>query len=274
MKRKFGGIVVAIVLAVIGTVSLMGYVNKAKNDAVEDSQQIEILVVARAVPQGASIAVIAAAVEPTLVPQRLVSPDALRDLDGLDATLVAGVALQPGEQLLRSRLVGASTLVRVEVPAGLQEITIALAPERAVGGVIQPGETVGLVISFEPFGEAAAGESTTETTDNADGAQSTPNTSHLTLSRILVTAVQYSASDTTRDAPADGEDGDVTATTVAVAPSGVLLVTLAVTTAQAEQIVFGAEFGSLWLTRQNADTDTEGGRILTLDQVYVIVQEL
>lgn len=274
MKRKFGGIVVAIVLAVIGTVSLMGYVNKAKNDAVEDSQQIEILVVARAVPQGASIAVIAAAVEPTLVPQRLVSPDALRDLDGLDATLVAGVALQPGEQLLRSRLVGASTLVRVEVPAGLQEITIAVAPERAVGGVIQPGETVGVVLSFEPFGEAAAGDGTTDPTEDTTGVQSTPNTSHLTLNRILVTAVQFSVSDTTRETPPLGEDGDATATTVAVAPSGVLLVTLAVTTAQAEQIVFAAEFGSLWMTRQNADTNLEGGRILTLDQVYVVVQDL
>mgnify|MGYP003353887431 FL=1 len=52
-----------------------------------------------------------------------------------------------------------------------------------------------------------------------------------------------------------------------------LLVTLAVTTPQAEQITFAAEFGMIWLTRQNADTDTTGGTILTLEKVYGVVKE-
>ena len=56
-------------------------------------------------------------------------------------------------------------------------------------------------------------------------------------------------------------------------PASVLLVTLAVTTPQAEQITFAAEFSMIWLTRQNADTDTTGGTILTLEKVYGVVKE-
>ena len=46
---------------------------------------------------------------------------------------MAAVALEPGEQLLRSRLVVQEELVSIDVPDGLQELTVSLDPERAVG---------------------------------------------------------------------------------------------------------------------------------------------
>lgn len=285
MKRRIGGIILALVLAVVGTVALMAYVNKAKDDAVEDAQQAKVLVVKQAVPQGSSLAVVIGAVELTDVPQRLVADGALSDFDGVDASLVAGIALLPGEQLLRSRLVDPATMARVEIPDGLQEITIALDPQRAIGGALQPGEEVGIILSFDPFRINAA--TSTETTVPSDPTETTveqptqtPNTTHLTLQKVLVTAVQISAQDSDRrtestegDGGDDGSGEDASVTTVNEAPSNVLLVTLAVTTAQAEQITFAAEFGHIWLTRQTEDTDPTGGRIVTLDQVYVAVPE-
>ena len=282
MKRRIGGIILALVLAVVGTVALMAYVNKAKDDAVEDAQQAKVLVVKQAVPQGSSLAVVIGAVELTDVPQRLVADGALSDFDGVDASLVAGIALLPGEQLLRSRLVDPATMARVEIPDGLQEITIALDPQRAIGGVLQPGETVGVILSFDPFRTNAA--TSTETTLPVDPTATTveqptqtPNTTHLTLQQVLVTAVQISAQDSdrrTENTEGDGDGGDdATVTTLNEAPSNVLLVTLAVSTAQAEQITFAAEFGHIWLTRQTDDTNPTGSRIVTLDQVYVAVPE-
>ncbi|MFM8311785.1 MAG: Flp pilus assembly protein CpaB [Ilumatobacteraceae bacterium] len=279
MKRKLVGILVALVLALVGTVSLVGYVEKAKNDAIEDDAQVTVLVVQRDIPAGATLAIIGNAVVPTEVPKRLVSPDALTSLDNVDPTLVAGVDLKAGEQLLASRLVDADDLVRVEVPEGLQEITLALDPERAVGGALAPGELVGILLSFDSEDPEAAGvTTTTDDTQTTDGEPlpRLPKTTHLTLSQILVTAVQYSFTDTQRTAqpPTTDENGDIIpGTTVATAPASVLLVTLAVTTPQAEQITFAAEFGLIWLTRQNADTDLTGGSILTLDKVYGVVKE-
>lgn len=279
MKRKLVGILVALVLALVGTVSLVGYVEKAKNDAIEDDAQVTVLVVQRDIPAGATLAIIGNAVVPTEVPKRLVSPDALTSLDNVDPTLVAGVDLKAGEQLLASRLVNADDLVRVEVPEGLQEITLALDPERAVGGALAPGELVGILLSFDSEDPEAAGVTTT--TDGTEGIEAAaiprlPKTTYLTLNQILVTAVQYSFTDTQRTAqpPTTDENGDIVpGTTVATAPASVLLVTLAVTTPQAEQITFAAEFGLIWLTRQNADTDLTGGSILTLDKVYGVVKE-
>lgn len=279
MKRKLVGILVALVLAVVGTVSLVGYVEKAKNDAIEDDAQVSVLIVQRDIPAGATLAIVANAVAPADVPKRLVSPDALTSLDGVDPTLVAGVDLKAGEQLLASRLVNADSLVRVEVPEGLQEITLALDPERAVGGALAPGELVGILLSFDSEDPAAAGvTTTTDATGTTTGEKipRLPKTTHLTLSQILVTAVQYSFTDTQRTAqpPTTDDNGDIIpGTTVATAPASVLLVTLAVTTPQAEQITFAAEFGLIWLTRQNGDTDLTGGTILTLDKVYGVVKE-
>ena len=59
--------------------------------------------------------------------------------------------------------------------------------------------------------------------------------------------------------------------TVNEAPSDTLLVTLALDTPAVEQVVFAAEFGHIWLTVEDAAASETGGRIVTLNQVYVTV---
>ena len=275
MKRKVLGIVLAVVLALVGVGALMAYVDKAKDDAVGDVAQVQVYVVDDAIPQGATLAMVQESTSLQEVPQNLVVEGAVTSFDGLDPSLVAAVPLEPGEQLLRTRLVDPQTLTRVAIPEGLQEITVALAPERAVGGALQPGETVGILLSFDPFETNTAGTPSTVPGDTTPTtvARRTPNTTNMTLDQILVTSVQYSQIDSQQINEEATSDTSPTQTTVQAAPSNVLLVTLAVTTAQAEQITFAAEFGHIWLTRQNGDTNTDGSRIITLDQVYVTVPE-
>jgi pilus assembly protein CpaB len=157
-------------------------------------------------------------------------------------------------------------------------LTVAFSPERALGGQVEPGDSVGVLLSFEPFDITA---STQEDPTDAEVAQAaavarTPKTTHLTLDQILVTGVQFSQTDAERTTEtrvnADGEDEEVVvAADINEAPGDQLLVTLAVTSAEAEQLVFTAEFGNIWLTGQNPETDEGGTRILTLEQVYVAV---
>jgi pilus assembly protein CpaB len=284
MNRRIVGIALAVLLGVVGTFVLARYVQSARDDAAEPEPTATVLVVSGDIPQGASLDDVAGHVESAEVPERLVADGALDDLDGLDPELVIGVALQPGEQLLRSRLVEPSELVSVDVPAGLQELTIALDPERAVGGQIEAGATVGIVISYEPFELAASGTPTSESSDPNEPIAlvapevaiptKTPNTTHLTLNQVLVTSVQLSRNDAersteTRTADEDNGDEPAIAADISEAPGDRLLVTMAVTAPEAEQIVFAAEFGSLWLTGQDARTDSSNSRILTLQQAYV-----
>jgi pilus assembly protein CpaB len=281
MKRRVIGIVLALVLAAAGTAALVAYVQSSTDDEAEP--QVSVLVVSESIRQGADLGEIEDRVALTEVPERLVAADALSDLAGLAPDLVAAVELQPGEQLLRSRLVEARTLVRADVPEGLQELTIALDPERAVGGELQAGDTVGVVLSFDPFDISAASQpgqpgETVPGGEPATAGARTPNTTHLTLHKVLVTGVQYSQQDSERASEIqsgdseDSEDTDATlAPTVAEAPGDQLLVTLAVRAPEVEQIVFAAEFGYIWLTSEGLDADEDGTRILTLDQVYATV---
>lgn len=71
----------------------------------------------------------------------------------------------------------------------------------------------------------------------------------MVLNQTLVTRVQTSVG---------GVDSEsITAT----------MVTVAVKTIDAEQIVIGQKFHTVWLTLQNADTDTSGGRTITTEDV-------
>ena len=108
---------------------------------------------------------------------------------------------------------------------------------------------------------AVEGEATTTTTTIA---RRTPNTTHLVFHQVLVTAVQYSQS----DADLVVEQDDQISDEVGVGPTNKVYVTLAVTGAQAEQVVFGAEFGTLWLTAENERAETGGTRIVTLNEAY------
>jgi pilus assembly protein CpaB len=281
MNRRVIGIILAVVLGIGGTFALVKYVQSARDDAAEPEPTESILVVQNDVAQGAYLDVIEDNVALEDVPERLVAPGALTDLDSVPEDLVAGVALEPGEQLLRSRLVESSELVSVDVPEGLQELTVAFDPERAVGGQVEPGESVGIVLSFEPFEIAASGPTAAPddpaAAENGETAPTkTPNTTHLTLNKVLVTGVQLSRNDAertteTRTVDEDSDDQPVIAADIAEAPGDQLLVTFAVSSPEAEQIVFAAEFGRIWLTGQNTATDESNTRILTLEQVYIEV---
>jgi pilus assembly protein CpaB len=258
MNRKISGILLAVVLAGAGTLALVAYVRSAKEQAVAGEQRVEVYVLQSATPRGTSLADLRGAVERVEVPAKVRPDDAVTDLDELDEDLVAGVDLAAGEILLESRLIPAEDLSRAPVEEGLQELTVALEPERAVGGRLRAGDTVGVVLSFEPFD--------VQDGTGGDQAEQTPNMSHLTFHKITVTSVQSTADDG-EAAPLGGEEGG-DEEGLERAPSNGLLVTLAVSSPQVEQIVFAAEFGHIWLTAENEAADESGTRVVTLGEVY------
>jgi pilus assembly protein CpaB len=51
-------------------------------------------------------------------------------------------------------------------------------------------------------------------------------------------------------------------------PTQSLMITLAVTAAQAEAVVFGMEHGTIWLTLEPADADTGGTSVVDPGNIY------
>jgi pilus assembly protein CpaB len=259
MLRKIIGIVAALLLAGVGTIVLVLYVQSAEQRALAGERTVNVLVLHEAVAAGTPAGQLAASVKPELVPAKVQAVGSVESLDELEG-LVAAVELVSGEQVVAQRFVEPVTYAAraaVEIPPGLLQVTVSLSPDRALGGRITPGDTVGVLASFSDGisgeGQAAEGE------DPASEA-----TTHLILHKVLVTNVQGGVATTTSPSPTDEEPG----TDQSAVPGGSLLVSLALDAASVERVVFAAEFGSLWLSDQPADAEETGTQIQTKGRIY------
>ena len=223
MQRRIIAAVAAVVLAGIGAVLLYSYVNTADARAMATLQTTQVLVATKVIPAGTAGANLGPFVALKLLPKVAVVDGALASVADI-AELEATSDLQVGEQLLASRFAKPNTDVSgaVEVPSDLQQLTVQLDPSRVIGTHIAPGDKVALFISIE-------------TNQN-------PFT-RLALRDVLVTNVQGVPTTTTEG---DGAE---------VAPSTDVLITLATTPANAAQVVWGTEFGKLYLALEPKDGD-------------------
>lgn len=275
-KRRITGILAALILAIIGTVALVGYVQSAKDKALADEALVDVYVVDKLVPKGAESETIKSSVSLEQIPARLEQPGALSDLDEVGAN-VAATDLQPGDQLLAARLVPKNQ-VSEDVKDKVQ-ISTLLAPERAVGGSLEKGDLVGVYLSFDPFTLDEAGQSAEETdpttppdstqaaSTEGDDEKQSPNMTRLEFQHVLVTNVQTTNAPTTTPDDTDKEGESVEQVT-----GSQYVVTLALTPEQSERLVFATEFGHVWLSNEPATVSDDGARLVTLGNVYTVVK--
>ena len=262
MNRKRAiGAGLAVLMAVLGTLAIVAYVNGAEERAASGETVAEVFVVTRRVPAGTAAEDLARFVELDTVPQKLINGTTVGELADLEG-LVARDELLPGETLSAARFISPTIFDRdadrvIDVPPGMQELTLSLTPDRAGGGLLVPGDTVGVFLSFDPF------DISSTVPVEIDGFVippngRTPNTTHGTIHKVLVTNVQL---EELPEVQVRQGLGDEESEEVRLVPSGNLLVTLAVETGEAEQIVFGLEFGYVWLSNEPGDA-TEAPSII------------
>lgn len=229
MKKKLIAIVSAAVLAIMGIIALVSYANGADERAYDGAKLVEVLVVKTEIPAETPASRITGAVELKKVPVGVRAEGALTSLDSV-RSLSTNVSLKPGEQVLKARF-GALTGKdgkSSSLPAGMQEVSVSLSVPRLPTGSLKPGDKVGFVASFAKK-------------DNDGGY------TNVVLNNLLVTRVSESAL------------GKVGADEAAGVP---VLVTFAVKPMDAEKLVNAAEFGKVWLTLQNSQTDTSGSKLI------------
>jgi pilus assembly protein CpaB len=244
MRRRLLAAFAAIVLLCAGTVVLLAYVRGADARALAGVQTIEVLVADQQIPEGTSADELATLVRTEVLPQKAVLDGRVTDLGEL-AGQVATADIQQGEQLLAVRFGEADELGdpgTVPVPSGMQEVSVLLEPQRAVGGRLAAGDLVGVVVSL------------------GDGKQN--GETHAVLHEVLVTEVVGAPSQTEQGADAE------TASAGPAVPAQSLMITLAVTAAQAEAVVYGIEHGTLWLSLESEDARTGGTSVLDAGTIY------
>lgn len=162
-----------------------------------------------------------------LVERRQV-PDLLRP-----AQAVSDPAQLQGRTLVRSLSQGeilttvqfnANGAESLTIPPGMRALTISVPVPQGVGDYVQPGSKADIFVTFKGLPGTSPEDSTL---------------TQLLLSDVTVLANRRALS---AAAQAEGTPPDDT---------GDILLTLAVTVAEAEKVIFGKENGSLWLTLMN-----------------------
>ena len=240
MIRRIIVALVALLIAAAGGVLTFLYASGADARAMADMAPARVLVVAEPIAAGTPADAIAESVSVAELPAAAVVPGGVADLADV-AGLLTNADLQPGEQLLTTRFESPDGVPEVvEVPPNMHQLSLQLETRRVIGGELRPGDTVGVFLS----GTVVTGTST----ENSESDQT-----HLILHKVLVTAVT-GASGVVTD-----ENGDE----VQQEAEETIMVTFALSAADAEQLVFGAEFGQIWLSLEGADVPEDGTRLVT-----------
>jgi pilus assembly protein CpaB len=272
--------VVSLALAAVGTLLLVRYVQGAEDRELAGQELVEVLVVDDVIEPGTPAEDLQSSVTVIEVPQHVAAEGVFSSVDDFEG-LVPIIELVPGEQVVVSRFITAEEYaaieaqdIKVDIPTDKLEVTLSLEPDRAVGGELQPGDVVAVFASFNPFALTAVEPSepgeipviVTTDEDEEDGFDPglrTPNSTKIILHQVLVTNVQA------EELPAESsEDEEQTGYTPDLAPTGNLLITLALDPVSAERVVFTAEHGTVWLAREGPNVDQADTEIQTRNIIY------
>jgi len=209
------------------------YANGAQERAFRGTQTVRALRVTDQVPAGTKASALDSKVEQVKLPRAAVPDGAVSSLSDLGSK-VTTANLVPGEVLVGARFAASleqSQSTTVDVPKGLQELTLELSSARVLGGALVPGDRVGVIASYD-----------------------LQKVSNFAVNKVLVLAVSGGV-------PAGAAAGNAPVST------GVMQVRLAVEPDVAIEVVNAAEFGKVWLTRQNDGAKTARKVVTTEDVV-------
>ncbi len=228
MSRRMLGVVAAVVLGAVGTFVLVAYVRGAEDRAVAGERMVNVIVASSSVDSGTAAEDLGSVTESQRVPEKVRSDGAITDLSEVKG-LVTATDLVPGEVLLKDRFASPGQVTKgvgeVKVPRGDMEVTLSLEPQRAVGGLIKPGDRV-VVIG-------------TPSSSTSDAGLPAGVLAH----QVLVTNVQIEdkSGEPSRDE------------TQTVAPTKNLLVTVALDDASAANVLAFAADDNVWLGAEQAN---------------------
>ncbi|MGW1341299.1 Flp pilus assembly protein CpaB [Kribbella sp. NPDC002412] len=154
MKRRVLTIVMAVALAVLGTLAVLVYVNNADARAVAGQQAVTVLVADKAIPSGTKVSDAKSSLRKETLPASSVSTEAVAELTAAQEALVTSTDLLPGEVILKSMLVDtAQAPGGLVIPDGKVAVTITLCTPELVAGNVRVGSEVAV------FGTVVTGSS-------------------------------------------------------------------------------------------------------------------
>ena len=240
MSRRLAAILVALVMALVGTTAVFTYVSSAEERAVEGQQAVEVLVAAKSIPVGtkAQQALDDELVRTEVLPRKAVPAGALSEIPAAMRSFVATSAIGPGEVVLASRFGKTSVATGgLDIPKGKLAVAVELADPARVGGYVTVGSQVAIFDTFNVLkGGVPTGDRLAEGRDNN-------RVTRVLLPRVPVLAV----------GPAKAGDDEESSDTAGQNAATTVL-TVAVTQQEAEKLVHAIQTGTLYLGLLTADS--------------------
>ena len=145
MDRRKALLVVAAVIAALGTLLVFLYVRGADSRADQRYSAVEVLRVVKPIAPGETVeaAQSAGKLETGSVSQKDLLPDALTGT-GPIAGKVATAALYPGEQLTSAKFGSSGSATGLTIPKGKIAISVNLSDPSRVAGFVNPGDKVAI----------------------------------------------------------------------------------------------------------------------------------
>ncbi len=242
MRAKVLILIAALVLGVVAAVFAARYIDGARARVEAEDQPVEVLIAQQDLPSGMSGEELAdeELLKLETVPRRYVADDAISSTAAIAGKILT-VSLAKGEQVSESRFALPSAAgLSFAVPEDFVAISLPNSADRGVAGLIRPGDSVVVYATFEP------------------GSGLADAVTKLVLRKARVLAV--GASTTNISSTSAPEDGDTSSGSLA-APSTTSgdtevpgTVTLALSPADAEKLVFAQEMGKVWLALLGSGT--------------------
>jgi len=223
MSRRTVALIAAVVLAALGTLVLISYVNGLEDDALKGQETLNVFVAKDTIVAGVSgdTASGQGLITGTQVPAKFVPEGAITSLQEI-AGKIAAVDIFQDEIIVGARFVAPGSAIGggLPIPAGKQAVSIQVGAPAGVNGFIQPGNQVSLIVNFDRKFVDRAGQSVDSRLDGPFA--------HYLLQNVDVLAVG-----TRVVAAATQANGETTA-----ADTACCILTLSVSPGQAEQLVW------------------------------------
>ncbi len=233
MDRRKILLILAAVVAALGTMLVWLYVRGAEGRAQEQFDTVKVIVATQDIAAGESFTAASQAgkFEKRDVPQNMRLTGAQTDLNGLDGK-VALTPIYTGEQVISAKWGGTGdvdvTAKVIAIPKGKVAVSVNITDAARVSGFVTPGSEVAVLVAV-------------------DGDSGKKGYTHTLLSPITVLGVGDTSTITSTKTSKDGES--------TTEPIPQTLVTLAVTQHQAEQLLWAASYGELSFALVNKNSE-------------------
>jgi pilus assembly protein CpaB len=246
MKRRVLTIVLAVALAVFGTLAVLAYVNQADARAVAGQKAVTVLVVSKTIPSGTTASDAKSSLRKETLPASSVSSDAVAEITPDQDSLVTSTDLSPGQLLLKSMLVPAAQATGgLAIPEGKVAVTITLCSPEAVAGNVRVGSEVAV------FGTVVAGGNSDPTAQpNCTGQHKQQVGKGIGNTRVVVPKVQVLAIGPAKSATPEDDSKSTNSGMsqgTASAQNDMMLVTFAVNQDDAERLILLTQTGLPYL---------------------------